>query len=123
VPHINEWMSTIKEKINIIVIYISEAHADDEWPISLRLRIKQHQKIEERIAAAKKMVEEMDIKFPIFVDSMNPINFESVYAGWPERGYIIHKGIIEMISSHECESSASIWFEEANQWLEENKFI
>lgn len=29
----------IKNKINVVLIYISEAHTDDKWPIGLKLKI------------------------------------------------------------------------------------
>lgn len=84
-----------------LTIYIEEAHAVDEWwlphapeaNIGGKACIKQHHTIAGRIAAAQKFVD--DLQFPIetVCDAMN--NEASLFfGGWPERLYIVEKGVI-----------------------------
>jgi len=80
-----------------LVIYVSEAHAMDVWPIGNTVCIPNHKTIEERIEVAKKhLVEERNCKIPVLVDTMDD-SFEKVYKGWPERYYIIQGDILREI--------------------------
>jgi hypothetical protein len=83
--------------INIIVIYISEAHAKDEWPISFTNRTNQHKNIEERIKAAKEVD---NLNLPLYCDSFDQSSFENVFSAWPERAFIVENNIIKYISYH-----------------------
>jgi len=88
---------------NIIVIYISEAHAADEWNLSKKFSINQHKTVEDRINVAKKYVKENDcfksVNFTLYVDSIeHEKSFEKTYCGWPERGFIVYKNQLEYIS-------------------------
>jgi type I thyroxine 5'-deiodinase len=106
-----------------VVIYISEAHAADEWSLSLKYQINQHKSIEDRIAAAKFLIKEKNYKYRIFVDSFDGDSnnsFEKTYSGWPERGFIFHKGKIVHISYGTIEGTIN-WREEIGEWLESNK--
>lgn len=72
--------------MNFVSIYIQEAHADDEWPIRTeeKLKIKQHETMEDRQRAGKLLQEEYGWNIPLFHDSMqNP--FQNMYHGWPMR--------------------------------------
>ena len=89
--------------VNIIVIYISEAHAADEWNLSKQFSIPQHKTVEQRIEVAKKYVVENEcfksVSFELFVDSIeHDKSFERQYCGWPERGFIVYKNKIEYIA-------------------------
>jgi len=86
-----------------LVVYVSEAHAIDEWPLGNNVCIPKHKTIEERIEVAKKnLVEERNCKVPVLVDTMED-SFESLYKGWPERFYIIQGNILKLLGlpSHE----------------------
>ncbi len=87
-----------RDKLNFIFIYISEAHASDEWPISLKYNPCQHKKIEDRIRVANEFKKEFELDISIYVDSMNDENFEKIYSCWPERAFIFHNSVIEYIS-------------------------
>lgn len=96
------------------MIYISEAHAKDEWPVSTEDMINQHWTIQERIQAASRI----NTLFPIYVDSMEDKNFENVYCGWPERAFIIHKNEIKYISYHKVDGYDD-WHEEVEEKIGE----
>ncbi len=84
-----------KDQALFYVIYIAEAHAVDEWQISSNeqagIRLKQHSKFVQRLAAAQLCAQELELRIPTLVDSMDNLASE-VFASWPERIYIIDKG-------------------------------
>ena len=100
------------------MIYISEAHADDEWPISLRIKINQHKTIEERLIAAERFMKyRSGCEFQVFVDSIEKSeSFEERYSSWPERGYIIHKNKLEYVSYADV-NSRMLLYDEFKIWL------
>jgi len=114
---LNKWKKTYGDKINLSVIYISEAHADDEWPISQGIQIKQTQTVKERIDVVKYYLK--DRLFDVYVDDALKENFEYHYAGWPERAFIIVKGKIEYISYVKVNDLIS-WRKEIEEWLKAN---
>mmetsp|Transcript_9443 Transcript_9443/g.8448 ORF Transcript_9443/g.8448 Transcript_9443/m.8448 type:complete len:144 (-) Transcript_9443:38-469(-) len=84
-----------------LTIYIAEAHARDEWwmPTTDNAQegesacIYQHKNIQERIIAAKSFQKDFNYPCEIICDSMKNEVYEN-YDSWPERLYIIEKGII-----------------------------
>lgn len=77
--------------MNFVAVYISEAHADDEWPIRTekKLKIKQHQEIEDRVKASNVLKKNYDWKIPLYLDCMDN-EFEQTYNGWPLRILLIN---------------------------------
>jgi len=109
------------EKVKIIPIYISEAHASDEWAASQECNINQHKTIEERIETVKYGLKKYEVDFPIYVDSFNEINFENTYKPWPERAYIFYKNKIVYIA--EVKIEGVFWHDEIEQWLRKNNLL
>ena len=77
-----------------IGIYIAEAHAIDEWPISESPRnFQQHQTIEERYEACNYFLQDYSeymIGFEFYVDTvLTTTSFESTYASWPFRFWVL----------------------------------
>ena len=77
--------------VRFVAIYIQEAHAKDEWPISEAPReFRQHRGIGERLAAARAFIE--DYKMPPqvawYCDTMDD-NFNKAYASWPFRFWVL----------------------------------
>ena len=71
-----------------MVVYIKEAHPEDEWqmPANERQNIvfKQPTTYEERQNIASLMIEQFEIEIPTVIDKMDN-SCEAAYAGWPER--------------------------------------
>ncbi len=77
-----------------VVVYILEAHAEDEWPINSSrhhpngkvVRVTQHKTMEERFAAAREFNEVYGIsKYSrLLVDTMDNA-FNEQFAAWPFR--------------------------------------
>jgi len=78
-------------------VYISEAHAIDEWPVGdgygTLKGFKQPKTIEQRIAVAKEFVGDFTYGVPMVVDTMTN-QFDNAFACWPVRYYILNKGHI-----------------------------
>lgn len=81
-------------KMHFIAVYVSEAHASDEWPLGKFVSIPQHKTIEERIVAAKNFVSALNFKLPVYVDTIDN-SFDNTYYAWPDRYYIIRNGIMK----------------------------
>jgi len=90
---LNSLYNKYKSTVNFVSIYIQEAHADDEWPIRTekKLKIQQHQNIEDRQAAGRLLTEEYGWNIPLLHDSMNN-PFQCNYYGWPMRLVLIKNG-------------------------------
>lgn len=74
------------------MIYITEAHPSDIWPIGLSAGTlnKNHTCIEDRSECANKFQNEFKTHFPIFLDNMNN-EYETTYSCWPFRYHVIVK--------------------------------
>lgn len=96
-----------KEILNVIIIYISEAHAKDEWPISHYNERNQHRNLKERISAAKRIFKDgnnFNMKIlNVYCDNFSQNNFESRFCGWPERAYLLKGMMLEYISYHKID--------------------
>lgn len=90
------------------MVYIMEAHASDGWPMpSSRFQpqgqvvdIPNHTSVEDRMKAAKSLVEDMNVQGEVFIDSMEN-TFNSEYGAWPTMFYIIKDGRLVFIGDHE----------------------
>lgn len=84
----------------LLTIYIEEAHARDEWwlPLSPEAHTKRsvlaHKTISDRIAAAKRFINDLKFDMDIVCDSMMFDNAVRRYGAWPERLYIILDGVV-----------------------------
>ena len=75
-----------------IGVYIEEAHAVDEWPICEAPReFRQHRSLQERRAACDELLRDYDLgDMPFYLDDMTN-SFNSTYASWPFRFWVITK--------------------------------
>jgi len=79
--------------VNFLFVYISEAHANDEWPLGTSLCVNVHKTIEDRLRAASLLVKEYGIQLPVLVDTMEN-EFDNQYAVWPERYFVANNNMI-----------------------------
>ena len=80
------------DQIELVFIYIKEAHPADEWQMDSNLEdgvvFDQPKTNAERMTRARAFVSEMDLEAPTLVDDIrNTAN--ACYAAWPERLYVI----------------------------------
>ena len=78
------------ERLNIFIVYISEAHAQDIWPLgeSAGTNNYSHKKIEDRINCANKFKDTFNLTIPIYCDNMNN-GLRDEYSCWPFRYFVI----------------------------------
>jgi len=115
---VNEIAEKFSDIASFMMVYISEAHATDVWPLGNTVCVNQHQTIEERIGAAKKhIVEDRGNKIPMFVDTMNN-DFDNVFHAWPERFFIMLGGVMKMDAQPSREDKGFNRMEITN-WLNE----
>ena len=82
-----QWYGSVR----IVAIYIQEAHAKDEWPISEAPReFRQHRGMGARLTAARALIEDYDMPPQVtwYCDTMDD-NFNKAYASWPFRFWVL----------------------------------
>ena len=87
------------KNIDFQLVYISEAHAEDEWPIGSDIVVNQHKNVEERRIAAQRCIDATGINWPVMLDNVitnenigiGNNSFESVYSPWPIRFYVFQR--------------------------------
>lgn len=91
-----------KNRLNIFIIYISEAHAHDIWPLgeSAGTINYSHKNIEDRIACAKKFKKHFKISIPIYCDNMKN-NLRDEFSCWPFRYFVIKNNKFTYIGNPE----------------------
>jgi len=81
-----------KDKAEFLIVYITEAHAKDEWPVGKSVSFCDQPKVlEERCVLARKYNDENELSIPMGVDLMCN-GFENVFAAWPVRFYVVKEG-------------------------------
>ena len=84
--------SSFASVADFVTVYIEEAHPSDGWAFKNNVDISSHNRIEDRISAAKRLLSH-EPSFPVVCDTMREdANF--AYGGLYERLYIIHRGKI-----------------------------
>jgi len=94
---LNQLYTQYKAKgVEFKVVYISEAHAVDAWPVgdgregSTCKAVNTPKTLAERIALAQMYSSDMKCQLPLFVDAMsNPV--ETALSLWPFRFYVVHQ--------------------------------
>ncbi|CAF1369777.1 unnamed protein product [Rotaria sp. Silwood1] len=83
-------MDFYQDHVDMITIYIEEAHAVDEWPIGSRICYVQPKTDEDRISIAYDFIKATNYHIPLLIDPVSNNNpFSQVYSPWPIRFYII----------------------------------
>lgn len=88
-------------------MYITEAHAKDEWPIGSQFSAcNQPKALEERLALAEDLFGRLGVNnIPAYSDTMAN-EFEAHYAAWPLRFFILKDGAVQWVSQPSTESFA-----------------
>ena len=90
----------VRDRANVVFVYIAEAHALDEWQLRSNVDddvlVRQHVTLEERFAAAHAGVERLGLTMPVLVDGMDDAVSEA-FAAWPERLYVAAGGRLSYV--------------------------
>jgi iodothyronine deiodinase-like protein len=86
------------DRVAFQTIYIREAHPVDEWQMDSNVTENvcylQPRSLPQRVAIANDFAKRFKYTVPLAVDTMDD-HTEKIYAGWPERFYIINpQGVI-----------------------------
>jgi len=84
----NSLQDKFKSQVDFLGVYISEAHASDEWPLGIKYVYEQPKEMETRLHIANGFVNDFKVKLPMLVDTMAN-EFDNNFASWPERFYIV----------------------------------
>uniref|UniRef100_A0A667WHB5 Iodothyronine deiodinase n=1 Tax=Myripristis murdjan TaxID=586833 RepID=A0A667WHB5_9TELE len=79
-----------RDVADFLVVYIAEAHSTDGWAFTNNVDINQHQSLEDRVSAAKILVQK-DPLCPVVVDVMSNVT-STKYGALPERLYVLQAG-------------------------------
>ena len=96
---LNDFFAEHRDKYNIFLVYITEAHAADVWNIGMAAGAinKKHVTLEDRIKCAQGLIDEFSLTLQVLCDNMND-EFETIFASWPTRYFVVVGGKIVMIS-------------------------
>jgi len=109
-------------------VYISEAHAQDVWPISSSrchpsnqpVIIHKHQSNDDRVLAAERLAKDFNLDWDIWYDSYPDNMFEKTFSAWPGRFFVFNNsrmiyanstsngGIFDIIGLNNCLESLVI---------------
>ncbi|CAH1243408.1 DIO1 [Branchiostoma lanceolatum] len=78
------------DRADFLTVYIAEAHTSDGWSFRNNIKIRKHQTLEDRLAAAK-ILANSSLSRPLLVDTMDDVANRK-YGAWPERLYILLEG-------------------------------
>ncbi len=120
VAELNYLMETYATKIDFMVAYVAEAHAEDEWPIGSDTVVFQHKTIEDRQRAAYKCIEETGIHWPIVLDTLSN-EFTEKYGAWPIRFFIFDNQEKKMVWQSFPQNGGYYYFDELMEFL--GKFL
>jgi len=92
----NTMQNTFASEVDFLGVYISEAHASDEWPLGVKYVYEQPKELKTRLQIAKEFVDKFKVKLPMLVDTMDN-EFDSHFASWPERFYIVKNNQLVLV--------------------------
>ena len=86
-----------RDDARFLTVYIKEAHPEDEWQMDSNEKenvcYPQPTTIAQRVRIANDFVKRFGWELPTAVDPMDN-RANALYAGWPERFYVIENGVI-----------------------------
>lgn len=105
--------SSFSDVADFVTVYIEEAHPTDGWAFSNNREINTHRTIQDRIQAAKMLLEDHSTSFPVVCDTMKE-EANMAYGGLYERLFIIKDGKI----AYEGGRGPRLYFlNEVEEWL------
>jgi len=104
--------------VDFIGVYITEAHAKNEWPVgSTWSSNDQPCAIQERLTLAKQFQQTYKPLFPMICDTMEN-TFCRTFAAWPFRFYVVHQGKL-VLKAQPDKSSCNYNLQDMELWLEQ----
>ena len=83
-----------RDKADFRIVYVREAHPVDGWQVKANdrdgIEVEAPETLEEREKIAARCTAKLKLTIPVVIDGMDDA-VEKVYAGWPDRIYIVGK--------------------------------
>lgn len=103
--------------IRLLAVYISEAHARNEWPVGKTIScVDQPTTLAERLHNAQQFQKTFNFEMPMLVDNMDN-TFHFTYGSWPFRFFVIHQGQL-VLKAEPHQDTFAYNMDEVDQWLE-----
>jgi hypothetical protein len=114
-PYMNSLYREFGAVADFAVVYVAEAHAQDEWPINSSrcnsdrgpVCVNAPATTEQRIELASRFASDFKIVMPVYADLVSD-EFEKLYAPWPMRFYIFKHGRLKYLNRPENYGEYSI---------------
>lgn len=89
--------------LSILLVYIAEAHAADEWPVgdaySVRREVVQPKTLAARVSDAAHFMDHFGLDWPLLVDDPEAGDpFLNQYGAWPTRFFVLKDAKISFIA-------------------------
>ena len=93
-PALNKLYEQYRDRVEFLVVYITEAHPSDVWQMQSNIRDKvvfaSPRNEDERAFVAGSCVRKLGIEIPAVLDEFGN-STESAYTAWPDRLYLIDR--------------------------------
>jgi len=94
VPALNKLYEQYRDKVEFLVVYITEAHPSDVWQMESNVKEKvvfaSPRNEDERASVAGSCVRKLGIEIPALLDEFGN-STENAYTAWPDRIYVIDR--------------------------------
>ena len=104
-------------KVDFLAVYISEAHAADEWKLYTDVCFDQPKTIDERFEICSKFASRLHCNMELVVDTMSN-EAQGAFSSWPERLYCV--GPDKKIAYKGALGPDGYLPEEVDTWLSKN---
>jgi hypothetical protein len=116
---LHQLFADYQKRVSFLAVYITEAHARDEWPVGKKISFcDQPTTLEARCALADKFLRDRECKLPMLVDTMDN-DFQKNFAAWPFRFYIIQNGKLALKAQPDA-SNFTYDLQTIRGWLDAN---
>lgn len=90
--HVHRLEEAYRGRANFVSVYLSEAHAADEYPLGRHVVVNRHTTLSERAAAASGFASAVGWRLPLLLDGMDDALAVALSAH-PERYYVLEPAL------------------------------
>lgn len=115
VKDLNSLYMDFKDRVGFLMVYIAEAHSQDEWPMGDDVLLdRQPVEMAERCQVASEFRENTSFQLPMVADTMTNA-FDQFFGAWPVRFFIVQDNILQFKAQPNKLHSYDV--EEVRNWL------
>lgn len=87
-PRLRAFGRRTRANVQFVLVYITEAHASDSWPMKFAVEWPRPRSLAQRQAYARTCADELRVGFEVVVDGMDDA-FNAAFRAWPTAYYVI----------------------------------